>query len=109
MKQPQSVTELPESPEQEHRRRVFQYSLAMGIRVVCVLACIWVRDWWLLIPAAGAIFLPYVAVVLANVSGRRSTRVERPSDRLVALEARSTPLLELPAGRPPVAEGEPRP
>ena len=40
MKQPQSVTDLPESPEDEHRRRVFQYVLAMSIRVVCVLACV---------------------------------------------------------------------
>lgn len=108
MKQPQSVTELPESPEQEHRRRVFQYTLAMSIRVVCVLACIWVRGWWLLIPAAGAIFLPYVAVVLANVGSRRRGRVERPDEQLLMLDAPSGPVLELPA-RPTVVDGEPRP
>jgi hypothetical protein len=37
------------------------------------------QGWWLVVCAAGAIFLPYVAVVLANVSGpTRSTEVLRP-------------------------------
>ena len=109
MKQPQSVTDLPESPEDEHRRRVFQYVLAMSIRVVCVVACIWVRGWWLLIPAAGAIFLPYVAVVLANVGSRRRSSVRRPGDTSLLLEAPQGPVLELPATVTPAADREPRP
>ncbi len=108
MKQPQSVTELPESPEDEHRRRVIKYALAMSIRVLCVLACVWVRGWWLLIPAAGAVFLPYIAVVIANVGSRRPAFVERPGDQLLALDAPSGPVLELPAAAAPAAEGEPR-
>jgi hypothetical protein len=58
---------------------MLEYSIMMGIRVLCVLACIWVRGWWLLIPALGAIFLPYFAVVVANAaqSGARG-QVERP-------------------------------
>lgn len=51
----------------------------MGIRVLCVIACIWVRGWWLLIPAVGAIFLPYFAVVVANaVQSGDTGQVERP-------------------------------
>jgi hypothetical protein len=109
MKQPQSVTDLPEAPEDEHRRRVFQYVLAMSIRVACVIACIWVRGWWLLIPAAGAIFLPYVAVVLANVGSRRRSSVVRPGETTVAIDAPRGPVLELPAAIGPAADDEPRP
>ena len=109
MKQPQSVTDLPESPEDEHRRRVFHYVLAMSIRVVCVLACVWVRGWWLLIPAVGAVVLPYVAVVLANVGSRRRSRVLRPGNETLVLDAPRGPVLELPAPVGPAADDEPRP
>ena len=76
---PHTITSLPPSPDQERRKRMVEYSIMMGIRVLCVLACIWVRGWWLLIPALGAIFLPYFAVVVANAtqSGDRG-QVERP-------------------------------
>lgn len=84
---PQSITSLPETPEEETRRRQRQYSIAMGIRVLCLIACLFVRDWWLLIPALGTIILPYIAVVLGNVGGARRTPVEAPT------------ALELPPGR----------
>ena len=76
---PAALTELPPSPEQEQGARMRRYAITMGIRLVCVLACLFVQGWWLLIPALGAVFLPWVAVVLANAvstKGRRS--VERP-------------------------------
>ena len=78
-KEPVALTELPPSPEQEQGARMRRYAITMGIRLVCVIACLFVQGWWLLIPALGAIFLPYVAVVFANAvstKGRRS--VERP-------------------------------
>lgn len=78
MKQPQSITTLPESPDDERRRRMIRYGIAMGIRAACIIACVFVRGWWLLIPIAGAVILPYVAVVLANVGARESFQVERP-------------------------------
>ena len=71
---PAALTELPPSPEQEQ-----------GARMVCVIACLFVPGWWLLVPALGAVFLPYVAVVLANaVSTKGRRQVERPG----AIEAR---------------------
>ncbi|TFD45626.1 DUF3099 domain-containing protein [Cryobacterium frigoriphilum] len=66
MKQ-QSITSLPLSPEEERRRRMIKYSLAMGVRVVCILLMLVAQGWWLLLCALGAIVLPYVAVVIANV------------------------------------------
>jgi hypothetical protein len=78
MKQ-QSITTLPPSPEAERRSRMIKYTIAMAIRVACVFAMLFAKGWWLAVFAAGAIFLPYVAVVLANVSGpTRDSEVLRP-------------------------------
>lgn len=72
MNKPQSITTLAESPDSERNRRMARYSIAMGIRLVCVLLCFFVQGWWLIVPAIGAIVLPYVAVVIANASTRSS-------------------------------------
>ena len=61
-----SITELPPSPDAERRSRMIKYAVTQAIRVVCILAIFLVPDWWRLIPAAGAVFLPYFAVVVAN-------------------------------------------
>jgi predicted tellurium resistance membrane protein TerC len=67
-KQQQSITSLPRSPQDDRRSRMIQYSVAMTIRTVCLVLCLIVPDWWRLLPAIGAIVLPYIAVVLANAS-----------------------------------------
>lgn len=52
------------------RYRQKRYLLMMAIRVVCFAAAIvlYVEHlrWLILIPAVGAIFIPYIAVVFAN-------------------------------------------
>jgi hypothetical protein len=77
MKKPalQSVTSLPPSPDQERHSRMIKYTVAMSIRVLCFLLIFVVPGWWRLIPVAGTIILPYVAVVLANTA-RRTTANE---------------------------------
>ncbi|WP_022880730.1 DUF3099 domain-containing protein [Gryllotalpicola ginsengisoli] len=76
---PHTITSLPPSPDQERHRRMIEYSIMMGVRLLCVVACIWVRGWWLIIPALGAVFLPYFAVVVANAArSQPSGSVERP-------------------------------
>lgn len=78
MKQ-QSITSLPLSPEAERRSRMVKYSVAMGIRVVCIVLMLFVHGWWLLVCAVGAIVLPYIAVVIANVhADPRGAQVLRP-------------------------------
>lgn len=79
-KQPiQSATSLPPSPDAERRSRMLKYTIAMSIRLVCFITAIFIHNLWALIPIAGAILLPYVAVVLANtVVQPRVTPVERP-------------------------------
>lgn len=88
MNTPESITSLPERPDDERRRRVINYSIAMAIRVVCVLLCVFVRGWWLVLPILGAVVLPYVAVVLANVETRRAGSVSVPGQ--FALESRDS-------------------
>ena len=78
MKQ-QSITSLPLSPEAERHSRMVKYSIAMGIRVVCIVLMLFVQGWWLLVCAIGAIVLPYIAVVIANVhADPRGAQVIRP-------------------------------
>ena len=89
MKQPQSITTLSESPDDDRRRRMTQYLITMGIRVVCIILCLFVRGWWLVLPILGAVVLPYIAVVLANSVSRSDgvapekagALVHVPSDR----------------------------
>jgi hypothetical protein len=74
-----SITELPPSPDAERHSRMIKYAIAQGIRVLCIVAVFFVHGWWVLIPAAGAVFLPYFAVVAANnVRRGGSTPVQRP-------------------------------
>ena len=73
MKNTQSVTSLPLSPDEDRRRRMLQYTVAMSIRMVCVLLLFFVHGWWLLVVAIGAVVLPYIGVVLAN-NGKRTTQ-----------------------------------
>jgi hypothetical protein len=72
-KQQQSITSLPRSPQDDRRSRMIQYTVAMSIRTVCIVLCLVVPGWWRLLPAIGAIVLPYIAVVLANASISRPT------------------------------------
>jgi hypothetical protein len=82
-KQPiQSATSLPPSPDAERKTRMLKYTIAMIIRLICFLvAALFATSlgWWILIPIAGAVILPYIAVVLANtVIQSNTTPVERP-------------------------------
>ena len=45
----------------------------MAVRLVCIGLCFVVQGWWLLLPALGAVFLPYVAVVVANSVSKNSS------------------------------------
>lgn len=78
MKKQQSITSLPASPDEERRSRMIKYSVAMIVRVVCFALIFFVPGWWRVLPALGAIFLPYLAVVIANVGSARSTHVPQP-------------------------------
>jgi Flp pilus assembly protein TadB len=70
---PVVITSARPSHSADIRRREIRYLLSMGIRTLCfVLAIVTTGPLrWVLV--AAAVFLPYVAVVLANATDRRSS------------------------------------
>lgn len=67
---------------------MIRYSVAMSIRVICIVLMLFVEGWLLVICAIGAIFLPYFAVVVANaVAPPREGSVEGPG-AIVRVDAR---------------------
>lgn len=84
-----AITELPPSPDAERRTRMIRYSLAMAIRMVCLVLAVIIPDWWRIVPIVGAIALPYFAVVIANnVHTASTTRVARPGSLVRRVEDR---------------------
>jgi Protein of unknown function (DUF3099) len=64
------VTQARRPMSEDIRYRQNRYLIMMGIRVVCfavaiVLFVVHMR-WLVLVPAVGAIFIPYIAVIFAN-------------------------------------------
>ena len=77
--QPQSVTSLEISPEEERRGRIIKYSIAQGLRVLCIIVAVMNPGgivMWLAV--AGAVLLPYFAVVVANATGSGAPRKSAP-------------------------------
>jgi hypothetical protein len=65
------------------------YSLAMSIRMACFILVFFVPGWWKLVFGIGAVVLPYVAVVLANVGAKGASRaVAPPVAQPLAIEQR---------------------
>ena len=62
-----TVTTVGDAPTVDRAHRMKMYTITMSIRMVCVLAIAFVDGWWILVCAIGAVFLPYIAVVVANV------------------------------------------
>lgn len=87
--EPTLITTAAEGRAQDIRQREIRYVLTQLVRVVCVLAAIFVPG-WLKIPAiAGAIVLPWIAVTAANAGpkrlpGRPDGMRERPVDTQAA-------------------------
>ena len=95
-----SITDAAAAHSEEMRQRMIKYAVAMGIRMVCLILIFVVDGWFKIIPIAGAVFLPWFAVVIAN----GSDKAEIHSDSLLDY----APLAELdapdtagPAGQDP--------
>ncbi|MGO1838941.1 MAG: DUF3099 domain-containing protein [Candidatus Microbacterium stercoravium] len=65
---PQSATSIDESPEDDETARMKRYVIMMAVRTACVVLAFAVQPWgWqTFLFGIGAVFLPYIAVVLAN-------------------------------------------
>jgi hypothetical protein len=89
------VTTAPRSRADEQAARQRRYLISMGIRTLCFVGAV-VADGvlrWVLV--AGAVLLPYLAVVFANTEGRRDDGF------LLDDPGAPTPPPELPGTRPP--------
>lgn len=96
----QSATSLDMAPEDDENLRIRNYLLTMGIRTACVILCAVVvpYGWHTAVFAVGAIFLPYIAVVVANAgSGKRVADAVRPETAALTAPAEDSPVPSAPA------------
>lgn len=97
-KQPQpntgvhNITDAREAHSDEMRSRMIKYSISMGIRMVCLILVFVVDGWLQWVMIAGAVFLPYFAVIIAN--GGSDTSDLKHSEAL--LDQAPLPELEAP-------------
>ena len=87
---PQSATSLPRAPRDDASTRMTKYFTMMVIRVICfvLMVAITPYGWYTWLFGAGAMFLPYFAVVIANVASGSADRAVPPER---ALEASAAP------------------
>lgn len=89
-----SATSLPQAPHEEAAGRLKRYALTMGVRTLCFVLMFVVQPlgWWTWLFAAGAIVLPYIAVVFATTaSTEQRTTAERPERELQTPSAGAAP------------------
>ncbi len=66
------ITNAPRNHREDLNRRRRAYGISMGIRTLCFVGAIVVGNGWLRWAlVAGALILPYFAVVMANTSSPR--------------------------------------
>jgi hypothetical protein len=66
------ITDARSPASAEHDSRVKRYALTMGFRTACFVAMIFVEGPLRWVLFAGAVLLPYVAVIVANQANERS-------------------------------------
>jgi low affinity Fe/Cu permease len=98
-----SISDARESHTDEMRSRMIKYSISMGIRMVCLILVFFVEGWMMWVVIAGAVLLPYFAVILAN--GGSDTSDIRHTDALLD----RAPVREIEAPTTPVATEAPGP
>lgn len=98
-----SATSLPRAPRDDSSRRMTKYLIMMGVRVVCFVLMVVIAPygWHTAFFAVGAVFLPYLAVVAANVGeDQREPAAESP---LQAIDARTPAPAAMPVAKPAAA------
>ena len=74
------ITTAAASRDEELRHRQRRYVVSMAIRTVCFVAAVLVGSGWLMwLLIVAAVFLPYVAVVMANAADTRSDPFTLPA------------------------------
>lgn len=88
----QSLTSARRPHSEDQRDRVIRYAISMAIRTVCVVLAVVVEGPLRWVFIAGAVLLPYVAVVAANAGRERGGPGPAAPDVV--------PLAALPPSRP---------
>src|SRR5215813_9277301 len=85
------VTQARRPMSEDIKYRQNRYLIMMGIRVVCfaiaILLFVAHMRWLVLVPAVGAIFIPYIAVIFAN-GGREPDNMRGFMEHRVNLPAK---------------------
>lgn len=77
-----SVTSAGVSAAEDRAHRMRVYFIAMTLRLLCVASLFFVRGWWVLLVGAGAVLLPYYAVMIANAVAHNNGRApDAPAPR----------------------------
>ncbi|SDK84294.1 Protein of unknown function [Arthrobacter sp. ov407] len=94
-----SITDAAAPHSDEMHQRMVKYAVAMGIRMVCLILIFVVDGWFKLVPIAGAVFLPWIAVVIANGSDKAEIHSDSLLDYapLAELDAAADPAEQYPA------------
>ena len=66
------ITDARGASSRELSGRMRRYTITMAFRMACFVSMIWVQGWLRWVLLACAVFLPYVAVVLANQADERT-------------------------------------
>ena len=102
-----SITDAAAAHSDDMRDRMVKYALAMGIRLVCLILIFVVDGWFKIIAVAGAVFLPWIAVVIANGSDKAEVHSDALLDHVPAAELEASRADEREADADPaVFEGE---
>ncbi|GAA2176088.1 hypothetical protein GCM10009784_21150 [Arthrobacter parietis] len=96
-----NISDAREAHSDDMRQRMIKYSVSMGIRMVCLILVFVVEGWLQWVMIAGAVFLPYFAVIIAN--GGSDTSNLAHSDSLLD----RAPAAELEAPAPAAVKEEP--
>lgn len=73
------ITEARESHTSERDLRIRKYTISMSVRMLCFILAFFFEGWLRWVLLAGAVILPYIAVVIAN-GGADLTRREPPAE-----------------------------
>jgi len=101
------ITEAHESHTVDHNSRVRKYTIAMTVRVLCFIAAFFTHGALQWIMLAGAVVLPYVAVVIANRGSdvtRREPQAEFFTDQAPQPLTGATPAPAGDEGQPAAEE-----
>ncbi|MBX6750888.1 MAG: DUF3099 domain-containing protein [Micromonosporaceae bacterium] len=91
---PVLITDAPEDPEKELRRREVRYVAMMLTRAACLVGAAvivaqqpWLWQVWALLCVVGAVLLPWLAVLIANDRPPKKRRAASPPGAVAAQPA----------------------